>query len=284
MIKVIDNPEEVIAFAWELCQDDSLASYGRIKSYDHLQEQLEKAVKSKDRELIAYFENDELIGVCFYFWISSDKYAQTTGFLIRENYKKVADQFINYIADHLPGYELFIGVPSTNKHAINYFKEKNIPSVEDSIVTVMYNLAPHKSRNRSCIEEIIKNNFEDYAGFHDKYAIPNEMYWTSDKLVDHLDRYRVFAFKDNGAVRGSIFVMADEEISDIVGLFIDEEYKQQGIEKDLINEMLAGLYNEFGQVEEILFFIDEKSSYDLEIALEIGFEVKEKYKLYKCTL
>lgn len=73
--------------------------------------------------IIAYYHQDVLCGVYFYFWRSDEKYAQASGFLIREDYGQIADKFINYISKQLPGYELFIGVPFTNKSANEYFKK-----------------------------------------------------------------------------------------------------------------------------------------------------------------
>lgn len=49
--------------------------------------------------------------------------------LIREKYGHIAEEFISYISKQLPGNELFIGVPFTNKHANEYFIEKNIECI-----------------------------------------------------------------------------------------------------------------------------------------------------------
>lgn len=63
-----------------------------------------------------------------------------------------------------------------------------------------------------------------------------------------------------------------------------DEYKNNGIEGTLVNEMLVQLYNEVGCVKEILFFIDEDCDYKLNIALNAGFKIKEKYRCYKWVL
>src|SRR5699024_9194468 len=107
---------------------------------EELKEVLEKAINLENRNIIAFYHQDILYGVCFYFWISDEKYAQTLGFLIREDYDQVADKFISYISKQLPGYELFIGVPFTNKNSNEYFKKRNIECIENSIVTRICNL------------------------------------------------------------------------------------------------------------------------------------------------
>lgn len=284
MIKTIQRLDEVIEFAWELSQNKLHASYPRINSIERLKKELEGAISLENQNIVGYYHQDVLYGVCFYFWISDEKYVQTSGFLIRKNYEQIADDFISHISKQLPGYELFIGVPFTNKNANEYFRGKNIECIEDSIVTRICNLQPHTNQKCDCIEEISENNFKEYAVFHDKHAIPAEIYYNSKNLSKVIKRFRIFAFRQDGRIHGSIFVRASKDISDIIGLFIDEEYKNKGIERILINEILMQLYNEFGSIKEILYFIDEGSTDEFNLALATGFEIKEKYRLYKCIL
>lgn len=284
MIKTVQNLDEVAEFAWELSQNKLYASYPRQNSRDEIKEEIEKAIKLENFNIIAFYHKSELCGVCSYFWINGEKYVQTTIFLISEGYKEIIDKFINYISNELPGYELFIGVPSTNRSINEYFKEKNIKCVEDSIVTRICNLKPHSNKGYEFIEEIKKNNFEEYALFHDKYAVPNEIYFNSKNLYKEIEHFRIFAYKQDDEIHGSIFVKACKEIADVIGLFIDKEYKNKDIESILINEMMAGLYNEFGLIKEVLYFIDKDSADELDIALEAGFRIKEEYRLFKCIL
>lgn len=124
--KIVQKSDEVIEFVWKLSQNKLYASYPRQNAISKLKEEIEKAIKSDNFNIIAFYHKDELCGVCSYFWIDDEKYAQITIFLIGEGYDQVADKFINYMGKELPGYELFIGLPSTNKSANEYFREKNI--------------------------------------------------------------------------------------------------------------------------------------------------------------
>jgi hypothetical protein len=182
MIKTVQNLDEAMEFAWELSQNKLYASYPRQNSIDELKEEIEKSIKSEIFNIIAFYYKNELCGVCSYFWIDDEKYAQTTIFLISEGYERIVDKFINYISKELPGYELFIGVPSTNKSVNEYFRKNNTECIEDSIVTRICNLKPRTNKGYDFIEEIKKNNFKDYALFHDKYAIPGEMFFNSKNL------------------------------------------------------------------------------------------------------
>lgn len=284
MIKTIYKVEEVIDFAWELSQNNLYASYPRKNSIKAIKDDIEKAINEDNKNIVACYHQNVLCGVCIYFWECDEDFAQTTEFLIREDYDQIAEEMIDYISKQLAGYELFIGVPFSNENANQYFKKKNIECNESSIVTSLYNLKFHSNQKHDCVEKITKDNFEEYAIFHDKYAIPLEIYYNSKNLQKDMERFRVFAFRQDEGIHASIFVKANKDLSDIVGLFIDKEYKNNGIESILINEMLMQLYNEFGAIKEILFFIDEDCTDELNLALNAGFEIKEKYRSYKWIL
>lgn len=284
MIKTINSLEEVIDFAWKLSQDNLHASYPRRESMKVIKEDIERAISGDNENVIACYHHDVLCGLCIYFWKIDEKYAQTTEFIIMGDYDQIANEFIDYLSNHLARYQLLIGVPITNKNANHYFKKKNIECIEASIVTRIRNLEPHTTPKYDYIEEINKNNFEEYVEFHDKYAIPARIYFNSENLRKKIERFRIFAFRQDGGIHGSIFVSASKDISDVVGLFIDEEYKNNGIESILINEMLTQLYNEFGAIKEILYFVDEDSNDELKLVLTAGFEIKEKYRCYKSVL
>ncbi|QSX04637.1 hypothetical protein JYG23_07930 [Sedimentibacter sp. zth1] len=284
MIKTIHRFEEVFNFVWELSQNNSHASYPRRNSMKEIKKDIEKAIDADNENIVAYYHQDILYGVCIYFWECNEKYAQTTYFLISENYDQIAEEMIDYIRKQLVGYELLIGVPFSNKNANQCFKKKNIECIESSIVTSLYNLKLHPKHKHDCVYKVSIDNFEEYAIFHDKHAIPSEMYYDSKNLKNDIDRFLILTFRNDDKIYASIFTKTDKDLSEVVGLFIDKEYKNKGIENVLINEMFVQLYNEFGSIKEILYFVDEDCTDELNLALNVGFDVKEKYRCYKCIL
>lgn len=284
MIKAVNKLDEAIDFAWELCQDDLYASYHRLSSIEKVKEYIERAMNSELERIIACYRQDVLCGVCIYFWESNEKYVQTTMFLIKENYDEIAEEFIAYIGEQLPGYELFIGVPFSNTNANQYFKRRNFRCIDSLIDTRLYNLQSHINLKHDLVEKITKDNFKEYEIFHDKYAIPLEMYYNSKNLQKEIERFRVFVFKESGVIHASIFVEIAKEIAEIFGLFIEDEYKDKNIDSILIDEVLMQLYNEFGTLKEVLYFIDEDSTEELDSALAAGFNINDTYRCYKCIL
>lgn len=142
----------------------------------------------------------------------------------------------------------------------------------------------HINTKHDLVEKITKDNFKEYERFHDKYAIPLEMYYNSRNLEKEIERFRIFVFKENEVIHASIFVKKVGESAEVFGLFVDDEYKDGNIEGILIDELLMQLYNEFGTLKEVLYFIDEDNTEELNSALATGFSVNDTYRCYKCIL
>lgn len=148
----------------------------------------------------------------------------------------------------------------------------------------LYNLKLPINQKQDFVEKITNSNFEEYAIFHDKYAIPIGMYYTSKNLQENIEHFRIFVFKQSKAIRASIFAKISKNSAEVFGLFIDKEYKNNGIESILINGMLLQLYSEFGAIKEIIYFIEEDCADELSASLAAGFEIKDNYRCYKCVL
>ncbi len=284
MIRVISQVDEVIEFAWKLSKDDRRASYPRMGLREVLEEELSIWIERANGEVIAYYESGQVIGVCCYYWIDEQRYAETAAFLIERDYAQVADQFLRHIRDRLPGYRLDIGVPVTNRDANTYFQNKGIECMERSIVTKLYNLQASQGAYGDSLEQIGTGEFAEYAVFHDRHAIPAEMFYDSKNLLAKLDLFRVYALRRDGKIHGSIFARLCERFVEIYGLFLDQEHKDKGLESVLIRGLLERLFSEFGPIKEVLYFIDEDSQAELAAALDAGFAIKEEYRLYRYEL
>lgn len=277
MIKNIYESDKVIDFVWKMSQNKEYSSYPRRDTLDEVREDIEKAISQKNNNIIAYYNKDLLVGVCSYFWIEEEKYSQTTIFLIQDDYEEIANKFINYIRKELLGYELLIGISTYNENANQFFIKNEIECIESSIVAVLDDLQLiFKNRNIS-IEIIDIKGFQEYAIFHDKYAVPSEIYYDSKNLLKEIEKFRIFVYKKNGEIQGSIFIKVGEIINEVFGLFINKEFRKKGIEIALISEMLINIYNEFSELKKILYFIDENSLDEINAAFENGFKIKDKW-------
>lgn len=281
MIKKVTDIKEVLDFVWGLGQNGLYSSYPRKKSIEEVEKEIKAAIHNDNYNIIASYKDDVLNGVCIYFWVDDDNYAQTTEFLIQEDYEQIADKFIGYIRKELSGFEFLIGVPLTNQDANQYFQKRNIECIEVSTDTRLYNLNEQHNSPNTQVERLEENKFEEYTLFHDKHAVPNGMYFVSKNIKKYLNKFRIFVYRQEGEIHGSIFVQLYEGGAEIFGLFIDEEYKEKSIESMLIQEMLRELYEELGSIKEMIYFIDDNELDELKAAINAGFRVEDRYRCYK---
>lgn len=283
MIKAIHETEHIIDFSWDLSNNSLSASYPRVESREELQKRLERAIGADHERIIAYYIDGVVRGVCVYLWDPEEKYAQATQFLIDpEHFDTIADHFIDHLGTRLSGYELLIGVPAMNRRAIDYFEQRDFDCIESSIDTRLHNLKPHQVTHEHVVEKVTEDNFDEYALFHDKYALPSEMYYHSKNLKRELDRFRILALRRDERICSSIFAKTFANSAEIFGLFSDGDHLDE--KEALINQLLVELYNEFGALEEIIFFIDEEDSIALSLTLRASFEVNDSYRCFRCTL
>ena len=120
----------------------------------------------------------------------------------------------------------------------------------------------------------------DYASF----ALELNMYNHSKNLIEKIDRFKIMVYMDKGEIVASIFASDDQDLSDIVGLFIKDAYKNKGIEILLLKTLLSKLIQKHGSLGEVLFFIDDDNVEELAIALEAGFVIKESYQCFEKLL
>lgn len=284
MIEEIKDTSEILEFIWRISQDKTKNSYPKFQSRDDLERTIECANKSDMQKIIGCYQQDILKGVTIFFWEKDDIVAQTIVFMIEDEYSINANEMIGYIKKELPYYKLLIGVPFDNVLANTYFETLNVKCIESSYDTRLKYTTRFDYEVQQQIEPLNVIEFTEYADFHDRFADEFDMYWTSERLKEHINKFRIYVYRNNGKVNGSILVMKYNEGAEVFGLFIDKELKNQGLERELIRFMLKSLYEEYSDIKEIVYFIHEKEKSELEAALEVGFEIQDTYKCYRYEL
>lgn len=284
MIVEIKETSVILEFIWRISQDKTKNSYPKFQSKDDLKQTIERANKSDTQKVIGCFQHNKLKGVSIYSWEKNDIDAQTIVFMIEDEYVFIANEIIDYIKKELPGYKLLIGVPFENVSANTYFRTLRVKCIESCYDT--------RLRQRSCCDYEVHQQIEplnlpeiaEYAVFHNRFENKFEMYWTSERLKEHANKFRIYIYRNNGKINGSILVKKYNEGAEVFGLFLDKESKNQGLERELIRYMLKSLYEEYSDIKEIVYFIREKERNELEAALEAEFEIQDTYKCYKYEL
>ena len=235
-------------------------------------------------QLIASYNDNRLLGVCAYYWIKKTNYAQTTLFLIDGDYDIIANEILNHIQSELAGYRCLIGFPKENAKALEWLRKKDMTCIESSLVTHLKNLKTISVETSEAISSITSDNFDSYSEFHDSFALEANMYNHSKNLFEKIDRFETLVYMDKGEIVASIFASDDQNLSDIVGVFIKDAYKNKGIEVLLLKTLLSKLIHKHGSLGEVLYFVDDDNVEALTNALEVGFVIKESYQCFENLL
>lgn len=283
MIRVIKESSEILDFSWELNQNKSKGSYpATLFGKKELQDMVDRAITLEYRRVIGYYEDGNLIGVCMYYWLEEEEYAQTEVLLIKENYNLAVDEIMWYMKQHLQGYHFYIGISAENKEAIDYFKERNILCTDASVVNRLFRKNYKMKDINKEITKLEWKDFDEYAKFHDKYA--TDMYWDSKHLREATN-FIIFIYREHDEIKGSIFTkIISNTDAEIFGVFLNEDIKGLGIECDLIGTNIKYIYEEFKEMNEICYFIQEDSKEELDYVLKCGFKVSDRYRLYEGDL
>jgi len=284
MIREINDTDEVYDFVLKLSRDSSRASYPRFLEKDRVQVEIDKAITLDHMQLIASYDDNRLLGVCTYYWIEKESYAQTTMFLIDGDYDIAANEIFNHIQSELTGYRLLMGFPKENVKALELLQKKDMICIESSLVTHWEYINTINVETSEAISSITKDNFDSYSKFHDSFALEANMFYNSKKLLEDIDRFETLVYKDKGKIVASIFASDGKDLSDIVGLFIKDIYKNKGIEVLLLQTLLSRLIHKHGTLSEVLYFVDDDNVEELTIALEAGFVTKESYQCFEKLL
>lgn len=284
MIREVKDIDEVYDFILKLSGESSRASYPRFLEEERILVEINKAITLDNMQLIASYNDNRLLGVCAYYWIKKKNYAQTTLFLIDGDYDIVANEIFNHIQSELAGYRCLIGFPKENTKALEWLHKKDMTCIESSLVTHLKNLNTINVETSEAISSITRDNFDSYSRFHDSFAIEKNMYCHSKNLLEDIDRFETMVYMDKGEIVASIFANDGQDLSDIVGLFIKDAYKNKGIEVLLLKTLLSKLIHKHGSLGEVLYFVDDDNVEELTIALEAGFVIKESYQCFEKLL
>jgi len=274
MIKTVRDPNEVIDFYWKYSQLPQTNSYHIVKTKDQAMEKLEDSLSRDNHEILAYYQGEDLLGFCVYFWIEETKYCQPLGFFIKSDYDQVAGAFVERMRNKCPGYQLMISFPYSNAKAVDYFGRHGV-CIESSYDMRLYDIEHKDFCDHDQIREIGLESFDVYAGFHDRFALASGMYYNSKNLRGNLKNFKVYAYYENEEIVGSIFVAYRGKLKEIFSVFIDEAYKNTRIRQDLIREAISRIGALSGRIEELVYFVEDHDHDELKDAKELGFEISE---------
>ncbi|MGL4338670.1 MAG: GNAT family N-acetyltransferase [Turicibacter sp.] len=277
-----ENLEDIVNYSWQIASDKTKSGFPRLNSYQDMYDRFLKAIKHREDKVLAYYHQNQLIGVLRLLVVKENNYLEALGGIYTHvDFKVVAPPFIQYIKENYKGFELDFGFPKEYSDAIIYLEEIKAKLCCASVVMELRVKDYVRSEARYQVSALKPKDYQAYKAFHDKYY-PN-FYWSSDRVLETLENWKIYNVIENEKIVGSIFIrLLGNQTAEIFGLAIEPNYKNTNLELELLSESLADIIQ--CGIEEVLFFVDEKALADYEASLKTGFKQIDTYRSYKLIL
>ena len=285
MLKVINENDISVAvdFSFKFSQRPETSSYPLYEDRNKIEENFKKSLYKNNSKLLGYYENNKLIAVINFFFIESEKYLQTTGVYIASKYNEVMNELMLKLRREYSNYRALFGFPKENIDANNFFVENDYKCI-DSCLDMRLNTINLKGIKRNDnISKLCKDEFDSYKVFHDEHF--QGIYWTSERLREALDDWKIFVYRPKDTIEGSIFIkVCDENTMEVFGLSVSDKYIGKGIEEVLLSQGLENLFRDKPSIKQTIFFIDDVEGEDLEMVQKLGFDYFSSYRCYQVEL
>lgn len=280
--------EQYVDFAYQLALDSTKSGYPTyidgIKTKDDFVARARKAFSANgeenfaaSEEILLYEQEGEVQGWIHYFYLPEDHYLDTCAFCIASGMGEALTEFIAFAREHFPGSELYLGFPKENTEAVDTLKSLNFDCIEESYNDAIdfedYLLQPEDVG----IIFINRENYEFFSSLHGQND--SDMYWNSARILDTIDRWRIYVCLKNTKIAGAIYYMADTLIPEIFGIDFPDNIYNGSVYRALLTAALNDCKRR--GAKHMIFFNEDESQTD---AIACGFRCVGEYLCFKKVL
>ena len=259
---------------YELACDYSKSSYptpnNGIETKESFIAYNKKALSEDNAEILLFCDEDEVLGWINYYFLKDDNYLDTDSMQASSKFDVMLSEFEQFVAEKYPTYDLWLGFSSKNTDATNYVEKHNFTLLDRAHNMILHLDKYNPIKNDELVEELIFEEYEPFSRLHD-LVCPDDVYWNSERIKANFDKWKIFTYKSNGELLGSIYLRNSE----IFGVdFTENVYNAKVFES-----LLIGMVNNFKLVgkDYINYFCNDQ---ELEIVKKVGFNYIDEYKSY----
>lgn len=274
----INEINDAVELTWRLCNNAIGRSYLLFQSLADIETEYRLRINKEASALLGYYKGEELIGVLCYFYQPKELYLQTTSLVAKEDYQTVISSFLTHINKNHSGYEVYIGVTPEYTPAIDELKSFGYRQIEaSSDMRLRKKSFLPKIISDNIVERIDKANFHEYLDFHKAHF--ENIYWNAKRLQEKLDDWYIFVRKEDGKISGGIFMTVNHNYAEIFGMaMINSSDTINAV--GLLSKAIAEVLIENSEIDDVIFFVDDKDKINLAASIECGFQTHSKYCCY----
>lgn len=253
MIQKIYSFDEYEDFISELANhpqySDPHFSYDRNNLY--------RCLKSKDKHAFVVLENGIVKGLFVFIILPDDKYVEMLiGFT---NVEEVFTEMLEYMENNYCGYQMDFVFNPLNTAIFKPLKSKGAILEPEQMKMIQDGSVPNVSTNN--IELLSDKWVKQYCDLHNA-----DTYWTAQRIISTLDKFRVLLVVKDGQVLGYLDVQSCYDINEIYALYIKPEVASQGYELSLFAKAI-----ELNKPKQMMVVVDVDNKEEVDLYTAAGF-------------
>ena len=218
---------------------------------------LYRSLKSKDKHAFAVLKDGVIEGLFVFIILPDDRYVEM---LI--GFTKVEEAFtemLEYIENNYCGYQMDFVFNPLNTAIFEPLKSKGAIFEPEQMKMIQGGYVPNVSTNN--IEQLSDKWVKQYCDLHS-----TDTYWTGDRIISALDKFRVFLVVKDGQVLGYLDVQSCFDINEIYALYIKPEAASQGYELSLLAKAI-----ELNKPNQMMVVVDVDNKEEVDLYTAAGF-------------
>ena len=266
MLEEITSLDRCEAFINEVCSDTNYVDPHYLYDSNNLYGAFEK----KDQHVYANIYNGSIDGIFVLLILSTEKYIEMIIGLSKSEH--AYNELFKYLEKNYKGYRCDFVINPKNILLKNILTSKNaIFENEQQRMIARHRIEKEYSLDIQLYSDAWK---ESYIDMHVK-----ETYWTAEKVLSALDRFRVFLAIDKEQLVGYLDVTYAYKQNEPYSLVVLPQYQNQGYEEALLSKAIA-----LNGSNTIMTLVDVNAKEEIRIYQEAGFEtIKGQNSIFATT-
>ena len=254
MLEEITSLDSYEAFINEVCSDENYFDPHYL--YDN--NNLYGAFERKGQHVYAYFEDDKIRGIFVLLILPTEKYVETLIALSKSEH--AYRELFEYLEKNYKGYRCDFVINPKNILLKNILTSKNaIFENEQQRMIARHRIEKEYSLDIQLYSDAWK---ESYIDMHVK-----ETYWTAEKVLSALDRFRVLLAIHQEQLVGYLDVTYAYKQNEPYSLIVLPEYQNLGYEQALLSKAI-----QMNGMNTMMTLVDVNAKEEIRIYEEAGFE------------
>ena len=224
MIRILDSTAEYSGFINDVNSNRAFSD-PMLQNEEQIRQNLLNAPNNPNNLILGVFNGEMIIGLFVFLVLKNEAYAEMLVGLSRQ--KAAYDEIISYLNNNYNDYNIDF-VYNPNNHLLHCaLKNANAQFETEQQKMILKNEVAFESNHQ--IKLYSEKYREQYISMHS-----TECYWTAEKVINALDRFRVILAIENDEVVGYIDITHKYNENEPYDIFVKESFRNKGYAKAML--------------------------------------------------